>query len=112
MTYYDLVIMRGKGTTESCCSITLNYYNIRMFLLNHSIQSLNRVFRNLRQTLTKHHNIQIMIRPNVKERHNLIKHLLMLCSRTNFRNKVLRSTLNLLDYRRKFNGFWSGANYG
>ena len=96
MTNRDLKVEASQRCYKGCGCITMDKYNIRLFLLQHFLDSIKNTCCDVKEGLTILHDIQIIIWNNTESLKYLIKHLTVLrCNATTIFWIPLSSSVHL-----------------
>ena len=109
MTYRDLCVEGSKG---SCCGgggIAMNEDYIRSALLKHITKTGEDACSYIGEVLTLLHDVEVVIRGDIKNAKHLVEHLTMLTCNAYYGLELLWSALEFFDQRTHFDCLWTGA---
>ncbi len=106
MTNTHFRIVRAQACGKRCRRISMNKHYVGCPLHAHLTHLQQYATCDIRKILSRPHEIQIEVWLNSKQVKNLIKHLPMLCSYTDFYIEI-RVFQEGFHHRRHFDGFWT-----
>ena len=111
MAYGNLMVVGCQRTGKGSGSITMHQHDIRLLLLQYLVQPHHGPGGNIKQGLPGCHNIQIMVRLNLKQIQNLVQHIPMLGSNSYHRHNLVRMLRQLQHNRCHLDCFRTGAEH-
>ena len=107
MPYGDLLVKSRQCSGCRGCSISMNQYYIRMNFFQDITHTQQYSGSNVVQILSLLHDIQVIIRLDIENMENLVKHFTVLSGYANQCFKLMRSFLELFHQRGHFYSFWT-----
>ena len=107
MPHGNLLVEGGEGRSSTGCCISVYQYDIGRALLEHVTQTRKDASRNIIQVLPLRHNVEVIVRFDIKDGQHLIQHFAMLARDAHDGLKLCWRFLELFHQRAHLNGFRS-----